>query len=82
MKKLLSILAVSASILALSACGGGGGSYDSGTTPPPSSSTPGADGFFNEVMRILGMTSESSEPEAVESVTVTSPEDAEPAPVS
>jgi hypothetical protein len=83
--KYLSVICV----LVLSACGGSDniGSTPPATTPPPTT-TPVpppvsmVDRFFAAVMSIIGDGSETTtEPQAVDSVAVTTPDDTEPAAV-
>jgi len=77
-------------VLGLAGCSGGDGELGSssvktnttdatenGQQPPAR-----ADAFITRVLAIVNSTSETAEPVEVESVTVTSPEDAEPVPVS
>ena len=71
-------------VLALSACGG-----DSKTTfsePPPTGGTPttppvASDSFFDYVMARVGALLDNDEPESIEGVTETKPENTEPNPV-
>lgn len=83
--KYLSVLCV----LVLSACGGSDhiGTTPAPTTPPPTTGpvTPPVsvvDRFFSAVMSIIGDGSETTtEPQSVDSVAVTTPDDTEPAAV-
>ena len=72
-------------VLALSACGG-----DSKTTysepPPPTGGTPttppvASDSFFDYVMARVNALLDNDEPESIEGVTETKPENTEPNPV-
>jgi hypothetical protein len=55
--------------------GGSGGSGDQQGGSAP-------DAFINRVIAVINNTSETAEPENIDSVTATKPEDAEPVPVS
>lgn len=78
-KKSIAILTAGVTLsLLLGGCGGSGG-YNAGSTP---SSNGGMDAFIAEVSRILGMTSDTAEPNAIDPINVTTPEDTAPAPVS
>ncbi|MFT5645329.1 MAG: hypothetical protein ACI83P_002899 [Janthinobacterium sp.] len=65
MKKLCMIMATAA---ALSACGGGSGFIGQA----------GPDAFVAEVLKVIGTTSETGEPIAIEALVATTPEDTEP----
>jgi hypothetical protein len=73
------VLGLSA-LLALSACGGSSHHYEDTpptTTPPPPVSM--VDKFFTAVLAIIGDGSETTtEPQAIDSLAVTLPEDTEP----
>lgn len=76
------VMAISALALLLAACGGSGSdsSSDSGTgtgTPPVAMT----DAFFAMVSAIVGTSSDTTEPVAVEGTTATTPENTEPAAV-
>lgn len=90
-------LATTAVVLALAIAGCGGGDGDAGlvasnNTGTGSGAGPGAspgpdagqtaDSFINKVLKIIGMTAENTEPLAIEEITVTSPDNTEPVPVS
>jgi hypothetical protein len=81
MKKLSLIPAVAVA-LALGACGGSGGGGQTSTTPPTTDpgtpSLPVVDAFFAAVQALIGDSSETAEPVAVDTVAVTMPEDGEP----
>ncbi|MYN27793.1 hypothetical protein GTP69_15360 [Duganella sp. CY42W] len=67
-------------LLALSACGGSSSHYEAPTppvtTPPPVSMV---DAFFTAVLAIIGDGSETTtEPQAIDSIVATAPEDTEP----
>lgn len=72
----------------LAGCGGSDGGVSSATAAnaQPASNTPqqasGADAFISRVLAIIGNTSDTAEPIGIESITVTTPEDAQPVPVS
>lgn len=71
-------------LLALGACGGGGGGSssgggDGGTTTPPVST---ADAFFTKVLAMIGISSDSTEPVATDSLAATTPDNTEPAAVN
>lgn len=74
MNKLASITA----LLLLSACGGGG--HDGSATMPPVVTPPAVmlDAFFKSVMPFAGASQEEKEPEDVDTVSSTMPEDTEP----
>ncbi|WP_202423425.1 hypothetical protein [Duganella margarita] len=68
-------------LLVLSACGGSSSHYESPTppvtTPPPPVSM--VDAFFTAVLAIIGDGSETTtEPQAIDSIVATAPEDTEP----
>jgi hypothetical protein len=71
------------SVLALSACGGS--SKTTYSEPPPVAGTPappGAnDSFFAYVLARVNAMLDNDEPESIDSVTETKPEDTEPQPV-
>ncbi|MBJ7313531.1 hypothetical protein ACFOLJ_14995 [Rugamonas sp. CCM 8940] len=81
MKK-ISLIPAMAMAVALSACGGSGGGGQTGMPPPATDpATPGLpvlDAFFAAVQALIGDSSDSAEPVAVDSVTVTMPENGEP----
>ncbi|MGE5649316.1 MAG: hypothetical protein ACM34A_03890 [Bacillota bacterium] len=88
MKNLASLLAACA---ALTACGGGsgnsgadsGGVSDAGAMAEPASAGPtAADNFTSMVSRVVDSSSDSAEPEAVDTASADLPEDTEPTPVS
>lgn len=69
--------------LMLAACGGGGDepqAFTGGGDQQSETGTPG--GFVTQVMAIINSTSDTAEPDDIESINATMPEDAEPAPVS
>ncbi|MCU6434973.1 hypothetical protein LPB67_14440 [Undibacterium sp. Jales W-56] len=73
-------LIIATTALVLSACGGSDSGYGSSTPPPPAPPPPSfMDTFTNFVASLLGKTSEDQEPQAIDAVTVTTPEDSEPA---
>ena len=59
----------------LSACGGGGGSSDGGSSATAATT---ADAFVRFINANYAVGTEGDEPQAIESVAVTSPEDTEP----
>ncbi|NYE62596.1 hypothetical protein FHW58_003815 [Duganella sp. 1224] len=67
-------------LLVLSACGGSSSHYESPpptTTPPPPVSM--VDKFVTAVLAVIGDGSETTtEPQSIDSVAVTTPEDSEP----
>ena len=75
------------SMLALTACGGSSDDDKPGNTPPPTGGTPApppvtsGDSFFAYVMNIAANLLENNEPEAIEGLVETKPEDTEPQPV-
>ena len=66
-----------AAALLLSACGGGHSDQSAMPHEPPAM----FDSFIQAVLAVVTASSESSEPTAVESTTVTTPDNTEPAPV-
>jgi len=76
------VMAISALALSLAACGGSGSdngsSSSSGSGAPPVAM---ADAFFAMVSAIVGTSSESTEPVAVDGTAATTPENSEPAAV-
>ncbi len=79
MKKISLILTVSTALaLALGACGGGQTSMTPPTTDPGAPGLPVVDAFFAAVQALIGDSSETAEPVAVDTVAVTMPEDGEP----
>lgn len=68
-------------LLVLSACGGSSSHYES-PTPPVTTPTPPVsmvDAFFTAVLAIIGDGSETTtEPQAIDSIVATAPEDTEP----
>ena len=71
--------------LALSACGGSGNSSDSDTPPvgstPPTTPPFASDSFFDYVSARVYSLLEIEEPESIDAVTETKPDDTEPKPV-
>ncbi|MDY7540000.1 hypothetical protein QN372_18940 [Undibacterium sp. RTI2.1] len=63
----------------LTACGGSSSSNnnggDTGTSPPPVTLI---DTFTQFVLNLVGTSADTSEPQAIDSVTVTAPENSEP----
>ena len=81
MRNLSKLALATALLLALSACGGG--SHHDATppvvTPPPPPPVSMVDAFYTAVLALIGDGSETTtEPVAIESVAVTTPEDTEP----
>ncbi len=67
-----------AGILALGACGGGGGG-GGGNGKVVSQCAGNSDSFICEVFKVVNnLTSETEDPREIDSIAVTSPEDAEP----
>lgn len=69
--------------LILAGCGGGGGG--SGNTSARNNTggqSIDSDSFLSRVNAIIGNNSETAEPESIESVTETTPENTEPVPIS
>lgn len=85
---LFSAVAGTTLLLGLAGCGGSGG--DSGTvaaTPGAGAAnetaqSPASDSFFARVLAIIAGSSDTAEPQALESTTVSTPEDTQPQPVS
>ena len=75
--KYLSLIA----LLALAACGGGGSTPVAATPPAVTPPVTMADAFFSAVMALIGSSDDTKEPVPVNAVTVTTPEDTEPAAV-
>ncbi len=69
------LLAVST--LALVSCGGGGGGSSS-TTTADNSCAGNSDTFICQVFKIVGLSSETSEPVSIDAFNTTSPETNEP----
>ena len=74
MKKYLSLVAMA---LLVAACGGGGGGDGSASAPPPL-----ADSFIAFVAVTASISPETVDAAIVDAVVATSPEDADPIPVS
>lgn len=75
-------------LLGLAGCGGSGGDSGAiaaspGTGAGNGTAQPAAgDSFFARVLAIIAGTSDTAEPQAIESTTVSTPEDTQPEPVS
>ena len=68
-----------ATTLALVGCGGGGGNADAGGGAAASLCAGNSDTFICEVYKVVNnLTSETSDPIATDSITVTLPDDTEP----
>ena len=86
-KRGLLVTAALCTALALSACGGSSND-DSPTAPPPTGGTPTpppvatGDSFFAYVMRIASNLLDNGEPESIDGVVETKPENTEPEPVT
>jgi hypothetical protein len=85
-QRLCALAAASAMLLALGACGGGGGGGDNGGgNAGAGADTPSgqlaADSFFDKVLALIGTTSETEAPVAVDSYEPTTPENAQPKPL-
>ncbi len=69
-------------LLVLSACGGSSSHYESPTPPvttPPTPPVSMVDAFVTAVLAIIGDGSETAtEPQAIDSIVATAPEDSEP----
>ena len=77
--KTLNLMVALAVATALGACGGAGdGKTDMTTTDPTIPSPPLLDAFVTAVQALVGDSSDSAEPVAVDSVAVTMPENGEP----
>ena len=81
--KTLSLIVALAVAAALGACGGGAGDAQTGmaTTDATIPSPPLLDAFVTAVQALVGDSSDTAEPVAVDSVAVTMPEDGEPRPL-
>lgn len=80
MKKLIALIALTLTALALSACGGGE-THVAATppaTPPTTPTGPSVDAFVTYVLALIGVSDETSEPIAVDAVVATTPETTEP----
>src|SRR5471032_884165 len=79
MKK-LSLIAPLAVALALSACSGGGDTKVAAAPPstPTGPAGPGVDAFVTYVLALIGVSDETSEPIAIDTVVATAPENTEP----
>ncbi len=66
----------------LTACGGSSSSNnnggDTGTSPPPPPPVTLIDTFTQFVLNLVGTSADTTEPQAIDSVTVTAPENSEP----
>ena len=71
--------AAAALALALAACGDGGTTVGSGGAEGAGGGGLSSDSFFSTVNAMISSSSETLEPIEIESISVTSPEDAEPA---
>lgn len=85
--KHLTLIAGAALTLMLAACGGSSssGSASSGTDTGTGTTTPGTsmiDTFTQYVLNLISAGSDTAEPQAIDSVTVTAPETTEPANIS
>ena len=67
--------------LALSGCGGNGSSSYGNQTPTPTPA-PAADAFISKVSETAATTPDTGEAAAIDALTVTAPDDAEPTPIS
>ncbi|MES2105407.1 MAG: hypothetical protein V4634_15400 [Pseudomonadota bacterium] len=74
-------LASLALAMALAGCGGGSSYGSSASTPPPPVTPPVSmvDAFFSVVASLIGGSAETTEPQAVDNITVTAPDNTEPA---
>jgi hypothetical protein len=79
MKKLLLLIPVAALLVA---CGGSDGSAGAAATGTQQAITPAADTFTSNVTAVVGTSSDSVEPAALDASAAGGPEDAEPSPVS
>lgn len=70
--------------LALSGCSGGGGGDSDGASAGNNSGgqSVNSDSFLSRVNAIIGNNSDTAEPESIESIEVTTPENREPASIS
>lgn len=70
--------------LVLAGCGSGGGGDSNGTSARPNTGGQSieSDSFLSRVNAIIGNNSETAEPESIESIEVTTPENGEPASIS
>ena len=82
MKRNQRILAVGAALLlplALSACGGSGNDNDNDNGSSQTANSGASDAFFTRVLALVGSSPDNTEPIAIDDITVTSPNDIEPA---
>ncbi|OWW22025.1 hypothetical protein [Noviherbaspirillum denitrificans] len=82
MKKLFLLIPA---VVVFAACSGGGDGDVGGTASSGSSQTPSApqaDRFTGDVSAVLGSSSETTEPAALDASPASKPEDTEPMPVS
>lgn len=82
MKRNQRILAVGAALLlplALSACGGSGNDNDNDNGSSQTANPGASDAFFTRVLALVGSSPDNTEPIAIDDITVTSPNDIEPA---
>ena len=84
-KRGLLVTAALCAMLALSACGSSDDDDTPTTPPPPAGGTPppvaSGDSFFAYVMNIAANLVDGNEPEAIEGLVETKPENTEPQPV-
>lgn len=77
-----SLIAALAMATVLAACGGSGqADMTPPTTDPGIPAPPVLDAFFAAVQALVGDSSDTAEPAAVDTVAVTTPEDGEPRPL-
>ncbi len=83
--KTLSLILALAVATVLTACGGAAGNGQADMTPPTTDpgipGPPLLDAFFAAVQALVGDSSDTTEPAAVDTVAVTMPEDGEPRPL-
>jgi hypothetical protein len=80
LRQISAALASLALAMALAGCGGSSSYGSSASTPPPV--TPPVsmvDAFFSVVASLIGGSAETTEPQAIDNVTVTAPDNTEPA---
>lgn len=77
LRKTQKALAASSLLLALAGCGGSS-SGGSTTTPPDTTPVSMLDAFYSTVASLIGSSPDTTEPQSVDTVTVTTPDNTEP----
>ncbi|GGC95568.1 hypothetical protein GCM10011396_48690 [Undibacterium terreum] len=77
LRKTQMALSTSMLLLALAGCGGSSSS-GSATTPPDTTPVSMLDAFYSAVASLVGSSPDTTEPQSVDTVTVTTPDNTEP----